>query len=275
MSKVEGAAGAVLGLVRLHDALLELEAAVDDLVDVRIHVPRLEQFKQLGVGQQAGLDGLGQTVDVVAAGKGGQGVGVHHHHPGLPEGAHHVLGVPQVHGGLAADGGIDHGQGGGGAVDEIDAPHIDGRRKAGQVSHHAAAHGHHQIAPAHAERQHLLQHRLQRAEALAALALGHRNDHGLAALVGHLAGIHRGHPAVGDHRHPAVQIGQLVQVLKGAPPQGDVVTAGAQVHGQLAAKCGFTHFVYTPNIRTVRQVRSSSRSRASLSALAGSPTSSA
>ena len=246
VAEVEGPAGAVLGLVLLDDGR-----------------------------QQAGLDRLGQAVDKMAAGQRGEGVGVHHHQFGLPEGAHHVLGVPEVDGGLAADGRIDHGQGGGGAVDEVDAPHVDGGGKAGEVPHHAAAHRDDKVAPAQPEVQHLPQHRLEGLEALAGLPLGHGDDGGLPALVGHLAGVDGGHPAVGDDGHPAVEVRELIEVLQRPPPQDDLVAAGAQVHGQLAAEEGFAHFVYTPNIRTVRQVRSSSRSRASLSARAGSPTSSA
>ena len=63
------------------------------------------------------------TVDEVAAGQGGKGVRIHDDQLGLPEGTHDVFGIAQIHGGLAADGGIDHGKGGGGAVDEVDAPH--------------------------------------------------------------------------------------------------------------------------------------------------------
>ena len=77
----------------------------------------------------------------------------------------------------------------------------------------------------------------------------------------------------GDHRHPAVQPGKLIQVFQRAALDDDVVAALAQIHGQLGSD-KITHFVYTPNSRTVRQVRSSSRSSAAVSPAAASPTSS-
>ena len=180
---------------------------------------------------------------------------------------------PQIHSGLAADGGIDHGKGGGGAVDKIDAPHVDGSGKSGQITDHAAAHGHHQVAAAHVELQHLPEHRFQDLEALAGLALRHRDDGGFPALVGHALGIFGRHAAVGDNGHLAVQPGKLVQVFQRAALDDDVIAALAQIHGQLGSD-KFTHLVYTPNSRTVRQVRSSSRSSAAVSSAVGSPTSS-
>ena len=273
VAEVQRLAHTLLGLVLLHDALFKAQAAADDVADAVVHVLFFKDGEQLRVGQKPGLDGLGQTVDEVAAGQGGQGVRVHDDQLGLPEGTHDVLGVAQIHGGLAADGGIDHGKGGGGAVDKIDAAHIDGSGKPGKVAHHAAAHGYHKVAPAHAKVQHLPQHGLQNFKALAGFALRHGDDSGILALVGYHLGVLCRHTAVGDHRHPAVQPGELVQVFQRAALDDDVVAALAQIHGQLGSD-KITHFVYTPNSRTVRQVRSSSRSSAAVSPAAASPTSS-
>ena len=106
--------------------------------------------------------------------------------------------------------------GGGGAVDEINAAHIDGGRKACQVAHDTAAYGDDQVAPAHIEFQHLAQDGLQNFKALAGLALGHGDDLGVLALVGHPLGVLGGNAAVGDDGHPAVQPGELVQVFQRA-----------------------------------------------------------
>ena len=209
----------------------------------------------------------------MAAGQSGKGVRIHDDQLGLPESAHDVFGIAQIHGGLAADGGIDHGKGGGGAVDEVDAPHVDGSGKTGQIAHHAAAHGDHQIAAAHAEFQHLLEDGFQNFKALAGFALRHRDDVGILALVGHHLGVLCGHTTVGHNGHTAVQPGELVQVFQRAALDDDVIAALAQIHGQLGSD-KFTHLVYTPNSRTVRQVRSSSRSSAAVSSAVGSPTSS-
>ena len=66
------------------------------------------------------------------------------------EGAHEVLAAGQVDRRLAADGGIHHGQQGGGYLHEVDAAHVGCSAKARQVAHHAAAAGHHEVVAAKA-----------------------------------------------------------------------------------------------------------------------------
>ena len=73
--------------------------------------------------------------------QGGQGLHVGQHGLGLVEGPHQVLALGQVHRHLAADGRVHHGGHAGGHLDEGDAPQEGGRHVAGQVAHHAAAHG--------------------------------------------------------------------------------------------------------------------------------------
>ena len=67
-------------------------------------VPVLEQLEQLGVRDEAGFHGLGQSVGVVARSERVERGGVGHNEARLPERAHDVLGVPEVDGHLAADG---------------------------------------------------------------------------------------------------------------------------------------------------------------------------
>ena len=73
---------------------------------------------------------------------------------GLPERADDVFGWAKVDAGLAADRGINLGEGGGGAVDEIDAAHIAGSAEPAQVPHNAAAHRNKQVFAGHAEIEH-------------------------------------------------------------------------------------------------------------------------
>ena len=68
VAEVERLAHALLSLVLLHDVLLEPQAAADDLADLGIHVAIFKDREQLGVCQQACLDGFCQTVDEVTAG---------------------------------------------------------------------------------------------------------------------------------------------------------------------------------------------------------------
>ena len=273
VAEIEGLAHPMLRLVLLDDALFETEAAVNNFADLLVDVALLEDGEQFRVGQQTGLHRLGQTVDVLAAGQGGEGAGVYDDQLGLPEGADDVLRLPQIHSGLAADGGIDHREGGGGAVDEVDAAHIDGSGKTRQVAHDAAAHGDDEVAAAHVELQHLAQDAFEDLHALAGLALRDRNNFCVAALVGHTLCVLGGNACVRHHRHPAVEAGKLVQIFQCAVFQDDVIAALTQIHGELGADKS-THFVYTPNSRTVRQVWSSSRSSAAVSSAEGSPTSS-
>ena len=273
VAEIEGLAHPMLRLVLLDDAFFETEAAVNNFADLLVDVALFKDGEQFRVGQQAGLHRLGQTVDVLAAGQGGEGAGVHDDQLGLPEGADDVFRLAQIHRRLAADGGVDHGERGGGAVDEVDAPHIDGGGKARQIAHDAAAHGDDEVAAAHIELQHLAQDTFQNLHALAGLTLRHGDDLCVAALVGHPLGVLCRDACVRHHRHTAVEAGELVQVLQCAVFQDDVIAALTQIHGELGADKS-THFVYTPNSRTVRQVWSSSRSSAAVSSAEGSPTSS-
>ena len=58
-----------------------------------------------------------------------------------------------------------------GAVDEVDAAHIDGSSKTRQIAYDAAAHGNDEVAAAHVELQHLAQDAFEDLHALAGLAL--------------------------------------------------------------------------------------------------------
>ena len=74
--------------------------------------------------------------------QGAQKFGVNDHYPGLVKGAQEVFPFGQVDGGLAPDGGVHHGQQGGGHLDEGQPPHPDGGQKAGEVPHYAPAQRH-------------------------------------------------------------------------------------------------------------------------------------
>ena len=119
----------------------------------------------------------------------------------------------------------------------------------------------------------LAQDAFQNFHALAGLTLRDSNNFCVAALVGHTLCVLGGNACVRHHRHPAVEAGKLVQIFQCAVFQDDVIAALTQIHGELGADKS-THFVYTPNSRTVRQVWSSSRSSAAVSSAEGSPTSS-
>ena len=106
------------------------------------------------VPDTAVFDDLPHAVGEGGVGEGGEGVGIHEHQPGLPEGSRQVFPRPEVHRHLAAHGGVHLGQEGGGELDEIHPPEDGGGGKARQVPHHAAAQGHHPVGAGKAEVQH-------------------------------------------------------------------------------------------------------------------------
>ena len=233
MAKVQAGALALLVLIVFHHVLLHAQGTVDDALNVFFGVFTLKQGKQLRVSNQTRLDGPRQAVDKVAAGQRCQGIKIHQHHLGLPESANNVFGFAQVNGGFAANGGIDLGKGGGGAVDKINAAHIRCRAEPAQIPHNAAAHGDQQILAVHAERQHGLQHLAIHFQAFAGFALGHSVHHSIGALGQHGLGILLRHAGIRQDKHLAVgNIGKLVQVGQAPAFQDDIIAAAAKLHGQ-------------------------------------------
>ena len=74
-------------------------------------------------------------------GEGGEGVDVGVDGERVVEGSGEVFAGGEVDAGLAADGGVDLREGGGGDLDVADAAHVDGGEEAGHVAEDAAAEG--------------------------------------------------------------------------------------------------------------------------------------
>ena len=104
----------------------------------------LEQFR---TEQHGSLDDLGAARPVFGLRQGGQQGRVAQHQRGLVEAARLVFAAVQVHGGLAAYGGIHHGQQGGGHLDIGHAPLVGGGGEARQIPHNAAAQSDDEVAP--------------------------------------------------------------------------------------------------------------------------------
>ena len=106
-------------------------------------------FQGFGVGflpgeerrvvDDAVLEDLGQAGAVFAAVHGGHQFRVDDHGLGLAEGTDQVLAGGGIHAGLAAHGGIHHGQQGGGHLQEAHAAHPARGHEAREVAGHAAA----------------------------------------------------------------------------------------------------------------------------------------
>ena len=151
------------------------------------------------------LDHLGQPGAEVALGQGVDGLRVDDDQAGLVKGADQVLGRRVVDGGLAAAGGVDLGQDGGGELHEVDAPHVGGGGEARHVPDGAAAQGDHRRRPVEPRLEEGVPAALGHGQPLGRLAIGDLDDdhlepalaqvvgHGLAVQANDLRRAHEGH----------------------------------------------------------------------------------
>ncbi len=103
------------------------------------HRVGLDQVEDRRVGDETGLDDLGHPGHEFVGRQGLQHRQVDEHRRGLVEGADEVLARVGVDPGLAADGGVDHGQQRGRDVHDVDAPQPGRRGEARHVGGRAAA----------------------------------------------------------------------------------------------------------------------------------------
>ena len=122
----------------------------DDPLDVRAGGVLQQEVDQLLAANHTIFNDLRPALGLHLGGQGGQHIGVAQDQMGLGEGAHQVLALGQVHGGLAAHGGVHHRQQGGGQLHTGDAPQIQGGRQPRHVPGDAAAQGEHPVGPGHA-----------------------------------------------------------------------------------------------------------------------------
>ncbi len=206
VAQVEELARPVLGRVLGHHVHLHAGAGGDHRrVDLRGGAGLGERRQEPGV-EGAVLDHLPLAAAQLAIRQGLEGGRVGQHRPRRVEGAHRVLGHRQVGGGLAADGGVDHGEQRGGDGDPGDAAHEGGRQEAAGVGDRAAAQGHHQAPPGAAGLEQGHRRPLQLGQGLPLLPVGQQVGDGqrrrrlhlgrdLGAERGreHLAAAHQGH----------------------------------------------------------------------------------
>ena len=99
----------------------------------------LDQLQDLRVGDESGLDDLGEPADVVVDRQRVQRGQVAQHPGRGVEGADEVLALGGVDAGLAADGGVDHGEHGRGDGDPAHAAQPGRGDESGEVGGRAAA----------------------------------------------------------------------------------------------------------------------------------------
>ncbi len=140
----------------------------------------MQELQERRVRDHRALDALGEPAAEVALAQRAQALRVDEDGAGLPEGADQVLaeaagGQREVDAGLAADGGVDHGQERGGHVDEGNPAQVGGGREAGGVAHDAAAQGHERARSLQAVLEHAAVERADDVERLGVL-VGQKGD---------------------------------------------------------------------------------------------------
>ena len=132
-------------LVLADDVGLDGHAAADDLGgNFGFHFHEgfgvfFEYVDQGRVEDEAVLDGFGPTLGEFSLAESGKGLDVGEDGAGLVERSDHVLGLGQVHGDLAADGGVDHGGHAGGNLDKGHAAQEGAGDESAEVAGDAAA----------------------------------------------------------------------------------------------------------------------------------------
>ncbi len=145
VAQIEQGPYAAFQLILGDDARLEGDSIRNGLnqpvAGDRVNALRFKPFKQLGVPNEACLDDFCIAGERLAPGQGVEKGRVSDHQVRLMEGADQVLAVTRIDAGLAAHRAVDLRQQGGGNLDETRTALENGRGKAGQVPHRAAAKG--------------------------------------------------------------------------------------------------------------------------------------
>ncbi len=174
VAEVEHRAQPRVVLVGGDDVELRPRAVEDERGDRRgvDRVERPDPVPERAAGDQRRLHDLGEAGRQLGGGKRGERGGVGQHGGGLVEGADVVLGLGQVHAGLAAVGGVDLGDEGRRHLDDRDAALVDGGAEADEVAGDAAAEGAERVVAADAGAGELAEQRVGGGEALRLLAAG-------------------------------------------------------------------------------------------------------
>ena len=148
---VEHLPAAGLAQVAGDDLGLDPDAALHELADhlgLRVaHRLRvgLDELEDPLVGDEAALDDLRHAGEQLVLGQRPQRVEVAQHGRGRVEGAHEVLALGRVDPGLAAHGGVDHAEQGGGHVHHAHAAQPRGGHEPREVGDRSPAHGHDRV----------------------------------------------------------------------------------------------------------------------------------
>ena len=181
VAEVQQLAAAAVELIGRDEVALHADTRRDDVLHLRADRGRTQLGKERFAAQHGVFDDLGTAVAVFLRREGVQRVRVAEHKARLIEAADLIFAAREVHGRLAADGGIHGGQQRRRHLHERDAALVRRGGKAREVAGHAAAERDDQVAAAQAVRGQKVQQRRVGGERLAALAAGIRKRHGAKA----------------------------------------------------------------------------------------------
>ncbi len=139
---------------------------------------RSDALPQLASREQRGLQHLDPAGVQLGRGQRAQRVGVHHHGGRLVVGADVVLGLGEVHAGLAAVGGVHLGDERGGNLHDRHPALVGRRAEAREVADDPAAERDQVVGARHARRRQLVPHAPSGGECLVGLSRGDRDRRG-------------------------------------------------------------------------------------------------
>ena len=244
VAEVQRLAQPSLRLVGVHHVTLYGDVARDDpckplVVRVLcVHGTCADIFEQFRVAEYAMLHDLAARVREQFVRERVEACNVGEDHVWLEERACEVLACREVHGRLAADRRVDHGEERGGNLCDLDAAQVHGRGKSRHVAGHAASQGNDHVLAGEPCVRELLEHGLQRGEALVLLSGGEGDECGLIAgrpqRFFDASGIERRHVRVGDHggdTSARALTHQLSRTFQDAHAHVHVVCSRGRLHG--------------------------------------------
>jgi hypothetical protein len=240
VAKIEQGANTGFFFVLRHDLRLVFDRTANQVVQrggvargggVR---PLLQPVEKGGVADGAVLDDFGQARAVLPGGQGVQRGGVYEHGAGLVKGADQVLALDVIDSRLAADRGVHLRQQGRRRLQETHAPHVAGRREAGDVADHAAAQGDQRRVTAGLHADQLVDDPVPGVRRLVLLAVGNDVDlrPAIAERCAQRAKIQRGHGIVADDQDlaGAEVLAPEPRVAQQSAAEINGVCAGGQAH---------------------------------------------
>lgn len=223
VSQIQDTAQIAFPLVGRDDFRLQAHRFSDHVLNrVRIttksrHIEIFHSGKQIRLADDTCFQGFIKPGTKFAFGQGGENARINQNSQRLVERSDKVLATTEIYAGLAADGGIHLRLHGGGNLDNVHTAHIDGGKKAGNISNHASTEGKYDDFAVGAKANQLFRQLFQAGEALVAFSIVHFEEYRvqpgpLQRSIEFLAPefAHRGN---GDNKKPLIYAQQIAKIF--------------------------------------------------------------